>query len=173
MRAYTLDALDPHPQNHLHSLRCQANGDIYETGVLPNPGSGTEDLTYEAVWRVSPVQPRLAVVLAYRGTHGQGVVVRVGSWCQGLLVKGKLITAERWQKLDGRWVRVMRLGNAWLPCGVACVDRDEAADKALWQGARYWREATGLKFVVEKVIGFGDRVVAGGDEWEVVERVQW
>jgi len=98
------------------------------------------------------------------------MVVRVGGWCQGIMKTGEEVTAERWARgKEGGWERVARVGPGILPCMVACMDRDESAGV----GGRYWRQARGLGFVVEKTVVEGDRVTMGGVEWKVVERCHW
>jgi hypothetical protein len=113
--------------------------------------------------------------MVLRGNGGMiGVIVRVGGWCQGLLVENGEVTAERWMREQAKWFRVFKVGEGWLPCSVACLDRDESVEAGLWQGGRYWKEAEGLEFVVEKAVDEGDRVLSGdGREWEIVERSQW
>ncbi|KAA8904867.1 hypothetical protein FN846DRAFT_907599 [Sphaerosporella brunnea] len=178
LRAYSVDTLCGQPQNQLHSLLMQENGDLLESGVLCDPSDGAEK-RYEAAWRLCEATPRIAVVMLLRGRGGDvvGVIVRVGGWCQGLLAEAGDVTAERWVRAeDGQrqWARVLKAGNGWLPCAAACLDRDESRDAGVWQGGRYWKEAAGLGFVLEKVVGVGDRVCAGdGREWEVIERSQW
>jgi len=125
------------------------------------------------------VLPRVCVVLVLRKTvegreGARGMVMRVGGWCQGVLKTGAETTAERWVRgADGKWSRVFRMGKELLPCGVACLDRDESDGAAAWQGGRYWKEAKGLGFVVEKVVTEADRVEIGRWGWEVVERCHW
>ena len=83
-------------------------------------------------------------------------------------------TVERWARERGvRWKRVARVGEEVLPCMVACVDRDESVDAGGYQGGRYWKEAKGAGFAVEKTVEVGDRVTVGRFTWEVVERVVW
>jgi len=56
------------------------------------------------------------------------MVIRVGSWCQGLLkVEGK-ISAQRWQLHDGKWELVFRSGEHNLPCKEAMEDRVDMGD---------------------------------------------
>ena len=136
---------------------------------------------YEAVWRVTEPVPRVCVVLVLKGSSlsdvgkggggGIGMVIRVGSWCQGLMKVAGQVTAERWTKdKTGRWERVVRVGAGLLPCMVACMDRDESGTP---RGGRYWRQACGLGFAVEKTVAEGDRVVVEGVEWAVVEKRSW
>lgn len=137
---------------------------------------------YEAVWRVTEPVPRVCVVLVLKGGGlgdvgrggaggGIGMVVRVGGWCQGLMKVAGQVTAERWAKgRAGKWERVVRIGAGLLPCMVACMDRDESG---VPRGGRYWRQACGLGFVVEKTVVEGDRVLVEGVEWAVVEKCSW
>ena len=53
-------------------------------------------------------------------------MVRVGSWCQGILKIGDGVTIERWQWRPegsanterGGWKRVVRTGSDVLPCDI-------------------------------------------------------
>ena len=100
----------------------------------------------------------------------KGMVVRIGGWCQGILQTGEDITVERWQWIkkanpptksgsaphqentfakeaeEGNWERVMRLGSAFLPCGVT-FETDLVKDNG--------------------------KVVFGNLEWKVVEIYRW
>ncbi|KNG46940.1 hypothetical protein DDE82_006359 [Stemphylium lycopersici] len=57
----------------------------------------------------------------------RGVVVRVGQYVQGVLMRGDKTTAERWEwraENEGRgevekWQRTVRVGDEFLPCAVA------------------------------------------------------
>lgn len=85
---------------------------------------------------------------------------------------GDSVTAERWcRTVDVRWKRIAKVGEEPLPCMVACVDRDESELAEAYQGGRYWKEARGAGFAVEKTVTVGDRVAIGRFTWEVVERV--
>ena len=53
---------------------------------------------------------------------------------------------------------------------VACVDRDESELAGAYQDGRYWKEATGAGFAVEKTVSVGDRVAVERFTLEVVER---
>ncbi|EME76932.1 uncharacterized protein MYCFIDRAFT_111364, partial [Pseudocercospora fijiensis CIRAD86] len=55
----------------------------------------------------------------------RGMVVRVGSFCQGVVRRGEGFSVERWEwEEKGGWRRVVRMGDLWMPCGVA-MERGE------------------------------------------------
>ncbi|KAI5782670.1 hypothetical protein EDC01DRAFT_221973 [Geopyxis carbonaria] len=172
LRGHSIDSRTTRPESHYHVLRTQANGDIHQSGER-----STDGRPYEEVWRASAVTPRVVVVLALRSGKGKGAVgcvVRVGGWCQGIVKVGGDTTVERWMRgADVRWKRVARVGKEVVPCGVACLDRDESGQAAEHQGARYWKEAVGAGFAVVKTVGVGDTLRVGKWEWEVVERENW
>jgi hypothetical protein len=164
---------------------------VREYGTLID-ASDRKQKSYEAVWRVGIVAPKVCVVLVLRretavteaasrplgvgGAPARGMVVRVGGLCQGVMIKsGNEVTAERWERStqDAKWNRVTKVGNDLMPCSVACLDRDESPESEKWQGARYWKEAIGLGFDIEKTVFEGDMVCVGKWEWEVVERCHW
>lgn len=56
-------------------------------------------------------------------THDvRGVVVRLGRYCQGIVMKGDYVSVERWVWVAeggdglGRWKRTVRIGDQFLPC---------------------------------------------------------
>ncbi|KAI5815150.1 hypothetical protein BZA77DRAFT_345101 [Pyronema omphalodes] len=164
IRGYTISTADA--ENQVHTLHHQMNGDILETGMLTDPVDGVEK-GYEAVWRISEVNPRLAVVMVL--TEGGGMVVRVGAWCQGVMKIGNEVTAERWMRDRGGWRRIAKSGAGRLPCSIACLDRDEEGG----EGGKYLRSARGLGFVVSKTLEQGDVVLVEKLEWRVVEKCVW
>lgn len=132
---------------------------------------------YEELWRDLPPQKlthepgALSFVLKAEnkvlGTRG--LIIRVGSWCQGVIRSGADIGVERWRfggvpllgggegaLLDGAigrvdegltknmWERVVKIGEMSLPCQVC------------------WEKGWELKV--------GEEVVSGGLKWEVVEK---
>lgn len=87
------------------------------------------------------------------GEGVRGVVVRVGQFCQGIVVSGGMVATERWEWEDPGeeqeemgWRRTARSGDAFLPCAVT--------------------------FRPERV-GEGGRVRAAGVEWVVEEAWEW
>lgn len=117
-------------------------------------------------------EKRVCIVLKAEPENklNKGMVIRNGGWCQGILQSGEDITVERWQWVDkaisrgkgdyatqqedalaeeekeGNWERVMRLGSAFLPCGVT--------------------------FETDLVRNDGT-VVFGNLEWKVAENYRW
>ena len=100
-----------------------------EHGSSTDPVTG-ETQAYEEHWTDLPInstsasQTKMCVVLRLDATAQgvRGVVVRLGGWCQGVLVKGSDVTVERWEFVegegDGEWKRRVRIGDAFLPCAV-------------------------------------------------------
>ena len=78
----------------------------------------------------------------------RGVVVRVGGFCQGIVMQGAETTTERWEWKEevGGWKRVARTGGRFLPC---------------------------LVVVGEEGVQVGGRVRNGGVEWVVEEVWEW
>ncbi|CAI6340378.1 unnamed protein product [Periconia digitata] len=88
----------------------------------------------------------------------RGVVVRLGQYCQGMLMHGGVVTVERWEfvegdkadeggkKEQGSWQRTVRIGDGFLPCGFT------------------FNEETCL---------MGGKIEYGQHEWVVEERVEW
>ncbi|KAK4539222.1 hypothetical protein LTR36_000877 [Oleoguttula mirabilis] len=110
----------------------KAGGRTLETGSMVDPATGklTE---YEEMWKdLQPVAVgqdseedgrKGCVVLQLQDDEheARGVVVRVGQYVQGVLRVGKRFSLERWEwkgKEEG-WKRLVRIGDLWVPCGVA------------------------------------------------------
>ena len=50
----------------------------------------------------------------------RGIVIRIGQCCQGMLMVGEALALERWEwREEGGWQRIARMGDLFLPCGVA------------------------------------------------------
>ncbi|KAF2500767.1 hypothetical protein BU16DRAFT_523531 [Lophium mytilinum] len=121
--APVLDAGVLHPVPHDAAL-------TLETGVMPHPATGLQT-PYEEMWRDVVIEAaeeekgRCSVVLTLEMAEicARGVLVRVGQWCQGVLMIGTQITCERWEFVSGEgakgeWVRRVRIGDGFLPTGV-------------------------------------------------------
>jgi hypothetical protein len=90
--------------------------------------------THEEMWRdldtqsTNSVGTRICVVMRCQADEEgvRGVVVRLGSYCQGVLMKGDKCTVERWEwdasrtgEEADKWQRTVRVGDMFLPCSVA------------------------------------------------------
>ncbi|KAF2813929.1 uncharacterized protein BDZ99DRAFT_567642 [Mytilinidion resinicola] len=126
--APVLDAGVLHPVPHDAAL-------TLETGVMTYSPTGLQT-PYEEMWRDVAAtaadvgtEAKYSVVLTLEMPLicARGMVVRVGQWCQGVLMIGAQVTCERWEFVwedgkkgrDGEWVRRVRLGDGFLPTGVA------------------------------------------------------
>ena len=101
--------------------------------------------THEEMWRdIDAVSTNekgsmVCVVMRCQADHAgvRGVVVRLGQYCQGILMWGDKVTVERWEWENGegktgkekvgvnggkseieKWNRTVRVGDGFLPCGV-------------------------------------------------------
>lgn len=122
-----------------------------EKGSMLNPDTG-KVTEYEEVWNDEKVESQRedgkvdVVVLVLDGYEGKatGMVVRVGQWCQGVMRVGdNHVVVERWGwEAKMGWRREVRLGDMWMPTGVAMEAKD---------------------------LVMGGKVVLGDYEWRVVE----
>jgi hypothetical protein len=114
-------------------------------GLLPSTSSTTSS---------SPSPP----------TPIRGLIIRLGQYCQGFVKHGSSNTIERWEFTEriernegagakesemvgvvgGDWVRVARIGDAFLPCAIAM------REEGVVLGAR--AEYEGVEWVVEEVV---------------------
>lgn len=94
--------------------------------------AGFEEVkSHEEMWRdvqityTNSVNSRICVVLRVQDDHAgvRGLVVRVGQYCQGIIMKGSVATVERWEfdteaddKEVKNWKRTARIGDLFLPC---------------------------------------------------------
>lgn len=116
-----------------------------ERGMMVNPATGDES-EYEEGWVDEEARGAKVVAMVLEEAGGRGMVIRVGGWCQGFVKwheEGREVemVVERWREVEGRWERVVRLGNSFLPCAVA------------WSGG----------------VTLGGKIKYKGTEWEVVE----
>ena len=155
-----IDSESVEPDEDKGEMIEQANGDILERGINVDPKTGQET-TYEELWtdlkveKVGSEPTRTCVVLRMEdiAKGSKGMVIRVGSWCQGILKQHDALTAERWQWTADydpsdthKWRRTVRLGNGELPCDALC-------------------HGDGLQDL--------RTVECGGASWEVVEMHIW
>lgn len=71
----------------------------------------------------------------------RGVVIRVGQFCQGIVIKGQEVTVERWEWKDGEdkgWKRTARVGDLWVPCKAACREEVMAVGGKVRYGEYEW-----------------------------------
>jgi hypothetical protein len=130
---------------------------VLEKGSMPNPATGL-DTEYEEIWDDMPIKlPDLGneksatcLILVTEDTEKEtkGCIMKLGSWCQGVLRVGKDISAERWKFIDEdkSWVLVARVGKNGIGCEIAVGD-DESMET-------------------------GKKIKAEGREWSVKE-VHW
>lgn len=126
--------------------------------------------THEELWRDVPVlatsagAKKACVVLRLQNdaAGARGVIVRLGQYCQGIVMLGAYSTVERWEfdgkaekgkgdgdgqaVREGGWVRTARVGDQFLPCGIT------------------WRE---------EILCLGGKVRYMDYEWEVEEAWEW
>lgn len=111
---------------HLHAP--DDNGDTLETGRMENPETGIET-AYEELWgdvtmkSTNETSNKVALVLQTATTDGgassgRGMVIRVGQFVQGILIRNGALTLERWQHHEKHWRLKCRVGspNQPLPC---------------------------------------------------------
>lgn len=149
----------------------QPNGDVLERGIQADPITG-EEYQYEELWGDVQVQvlegdrERVSVVLKLDvvddddgDRNARGLVVRVGQFCQGIVMVRDQLTVERWEWVNlareaenasaeskGRWCCKVRIGDDSLPC-------DQAMNL----------EGTGDGAIIR----------SGGLEWKVIEDYRW
>ncbi|KAF2133444.1 hypothetical protein P153DRAFT_332231 [Dothidotthia symphoricarpi CBS 119687] len=141
-------------------------GDMYpiDTDLTLEHGHAFQPLmhavkTHEEMWRdvstlsTNSTGSKICVVLRCHADAAgvRGVIVRVGQFCQGIVMKGEQVTAERWEfdfegegkEETGNWKRIGKVGDLFLPCAVAF------RPEILKQGGRvkYWD----FEWVVEDV----------------------
>lgn len=121
-----IDSKTHEPSADEGDMLLQPNGDVLERGCQIHPVTGLE-CEYEELWGdldteiVGKEIQRVSVALKIENDDRltRGIVVRVGSWCQGILRTGEDITVERWQSKNpksGEWNLVRKIGSAALPC---------------------------------------------------------
>ncbi|CAE6526566.1 unnamed protein product [Rhizoctonia solani] len=80
------------------------NGDTKETGVM----GGKE---FIEVWRSLDVGSAPEAWVSEKQGNGPGMIVRIGSWAQGVVRTGDKINVFRARLEDGKWIDVYRVGE--------------------------------------------------------------
>lgn len=78
------------------------------------------------------------------GPIPRGIIVRVGDRCQGIMrtsaTELDAITVEGWcRKEEDEWVREVRVGDGFLPCGVAFEPRRVEVGSEIKYGEMRWK----------------------------------
>lgn len=122
----------------------QPDGSTLEKGRMVNPDTGL-DSAYEEVWDDEEPLPARCVVLRHEEGGARGLVVRLGRYSQGFLRIGSEVSLERWERRDGRAVRMVRMGRDEVPCQLSLMDDDGACrpGKQITSGGRIWTVVEG------------------------------
>ena len=158
-------------------MTSQEDGTVLEEGI--NIKADGQEQKYEELWKDLPVDPlgkkqnRHSIVLRAEDSEQKmkGLVVKIGGWCQGIMMKSDELTVERWQlkpKPEGDtenldeieestrtrndWVRTFKVGTETLACGRVCEHTDGK-----------------LGMNVTKMYGERDNKI----EWRVIEEYYW
>ena len=123
------------------------NGDCMEVGVMKNPATGEKQL-YKEYWS-SPYANRSPCVVGITTGKIEGMVIRVGEHCQGILQEkssGKLFV-ERWTRsndtVEGKWLKDGRSNTdteqveVILPCMWAAGGERSKGDVITAKGRRW------------------------------------
>lgn len=146
-----IDSKSDNPSVDEGDMWPQANGDVLERGTQKHPITGLE-CEYEELWAdldvkvVGDEKSRISVAMKTENsdTKARGLVVRVGSWCQGILKVGDELTIERWQWINLKWDRIVRIGDGALPCDATFIDPSSESDlirsgDLLWKVVEHFR----------------------------------
>lgn len=129
------------------------NGEVLEVGSMVNPDTG-KVTPYEEKWADVPLKctgrkdgkVECVVLELHDDAHqARGLVVRAGQYCQGIIRIGSQVSVERWawdEETQFTWKRRVRMGDLFLPCGVA---------------------------VEPEKLQLGGKVTYGEQEWTVIE----
>lgn len=130
----------------------QPNGDVLKIGKRLHPTTGLE-CEYEESWGDIMVEVvgdekelvSIALVMEDSSRNAKGMVVRIGTYCQGILKIGEELTVERWKWSDANqhgakdWSCTIRIGRGLLPCDIAInkpmIDKDTFIESGDFQ----WR----------------------------------
>lgn len=192
-----IDSKSDTPDPDEGDMTPQDDGTVLEEGTNVNATTGAES-KYEELWRDLPVdqigkkQNRSSVVLKIDDTENgvKGMIVKTGSWCQGIMKNGGNLTVERWQRKSQEaskegptevdeheirtrndWVKVFKVGEAVLPCGQICQNTQgrlglNSRIKAILRGG-YFEEPTDGSWEMGGSINRDDL------EWKVIEEYYW
>ncbi|KZF22896.1 hypothetical protein L228DRAFT_268271 [Xylona heveae TC161] len=179
-----VDSRSDDPQVDEGDMFPQPSGLVLEKGRGPHPTTG-EITDYEETWRDLKIQStddedkKCAIVLRTAGNNKDsiGMVVRVGSWCQGIIKSGGNLHVERW-----RW----RSRDTYAPVSVGAIIGSED-DSGGWSVQTFPTESG----TWERVVGMGRGTLpcpltfkpegleqgqttdVGDITWEVIERSEW
>ena len=158
-----IDSRSDNPARDVGRFSTLPNGNTLEEGEMMNDSGIIQP--YEEIWKDEEVYPEFAVVYvccegwssadvdAKRPLDGDyadskwgesaiksvcGMVIRVGSWCQGLLKSGGVVTAERW-KYKERWMLECKTGNTLLPCKTICSALSDTEHETISADSFVWK----------------------------------
>lgn len=119
----------------------QPDGTTLETGFMVNPETGI--ITgYEEVWDDDNVEStdaaQLCVVLKCESNDVRGLVVKLGTFCQGFMKIGEQSSVERWELTDGSAHCVVKMGTDELPCRLA-LEKKFTLGEVLIVANRCWK----------------------------------
>lgn len=142
------------------------NNESVEFGSMLDPGTGKHRM-YKEYWVGLEGQKRPCVVV--KRSDDNGIVVRVGDWCQGIVWRDKSaptakerVWVERWNKKDSRslesqnedvrlWIKDSRsntgkdnAGSSKMPVEWLCLDERKEGDQTT-VGGWEWRVSELLK----------------------------
>ncbi|KAF1920750.1 hypothetical protein BDU57DRAFT_509188 [Ampelomyces quisqualis] len=126
--------------------------DIPVTITSPTPftTASAKKAAAKSTTHVPLARHKICMVLRHSSNISRGLIIRLGQFIQGILVKENEVTAERWEwTVTGGWKRTERVGQHFVPCGVA-MDREG-----------------------EKELGVGGKVTYKDWVWVVEESWRW
>jgi hypothetical protein len=149
--------LDEPPVSDEGDMFPQPDGRTLEKGRMVNPGSGVEE-DYEELWSDQAIEKppswtdegRLSCVVFKCEAEGfKGSIVRLGSYCQGVLRVGDGFCAERWKvasgedvgKDEGKWIPLAKAGEGSVGCeGVLDLDdRSVTVGRGFMVDGKEWK----------------------------------
>ena len=141
-----IDSKSDNPSVDEGDMWPQTNGDVLERGILTHPVTGLE-CEYEELWAdldvevVGNDQSRVSVALKFENVDAKarGLVVRVGSWCQGILKVEDKLTIERWHWISPEWNCNVRIGDGILPCDATFISQSDCDDGLVRSGELLWK----------------------------------
>ena len=164
-----IDSKSDAPDSDEGDMTLQSDSTVLEEGTNVDATTGTVE-HYQELWQDLPVDAigkkrnRSSLVLRADcpDENVKGLMVKVGSWCQGIVKTDGKLTIERWRRQpkgsnEGNgssaqgdestrtrndWIRVFRMGNGAMPIETVCSQTDgrfglnakvKAADEVNWR----------------------------------------